>query len=109
MTTKKTKGAPGTWLKLSAERYRAVHIILKHAHVLQIIDDHQLMWHEAAGDTEREYVRARLRRQLMLAGTNVIGFEVASHGAWAFFSNPMLGGALLVLGSAIVYLTDRTH
>ena len=111
MPTTKTskKGAPGQWLKRSAGRNRVVRVILTHAHVLQIIDDHQLMWLEAVDDEERELVRARCRNQLFLAGVNLAGFEVAVHGTVDLMFNPMFGGALLLLGAVIVYFTDRGH
>lgn len=96
-------------LKRFAKRNRAVRLILSHAHALQIVDDHHVMWAEAADDAERESIRARCYHQLWLAAGHAVGFEVAAHGVVAFFFNPMMGGALLVLGAAIIYFTDRGH
>jgi len=101
------KGAPAQWLKRSADRNLVARIILKHAHAIQIIDDHQLMWLEAVDDEERERIRARCRTQLVLAGAHAVGFDVAVHGTVAMMFNPMFGGALLLLGAVIVYFTDR--
>jgi hypothetical protein len=107
MPTLKKKGAPGLWLKRSAERFKPVHIILKHTHALQIIDDHQMMWLQAFDDEERERVRVRCRKQLGLACVNTVGFEVAIYGVLDVMSNPAVGGAVLLLGAIIVYFTDK--
>ena len=86
-----------------------VRVIATHMHLLQITEDHQLMWAEAADDAERESVHRRYQKQLVLAGANAVGFELAMHGTLGFITNPMTGGALLVLGAVIVYFTDRGH
>src|SRR6516164_6910905 len=111
MPTKTTieKGAPGQWLKRSADRTKVARIVLNHAHILQIVDDHQLMYYEAIDDDEREQVRARCRTQVWLAGAHAIGFDVAVHGAVGMMFDPMLGGAVLLLGAIIAFFTDRGH
>lgn len=52
-------------------------------------------------------INVRSRTQLLLAGANAAGFEVAVHGTVDLMFNPMFGGALLLLGAVIVYFTDR--
>lgn len=105
----KKKGAPGQSLKRFAERSTFARIILNHAHALQIVDDHQLMWYEATDEEERECIRARCRKQLQLAGVHVLGIDMATHGAVAMMFDPMVGGAVLLLGAVIAYFTERGH
>ena len=104
-----TKGAPGQWLKRSAERSTVARIILNHAHALQIIDDHQLLWWEAEDEEERERIRARCRKQLLLSGGHAVGFDMAVHGTVAMMFDPMIGGAVFLLGAVITYITRRGH
>lgn len=97
---------PGDRIKKLAAQNPVLRSVLSHAHVLQIIDDHQDMWLATQDEAERSRVRKRLHKQLALAGVNFAGMEVTVHGAvLSIAGDPLHGGSLVVLGIALIYLT----
>lgn len=89
-----------------AEQNRVVRSFLEHTHVLQIIDDHQLLWLATDEEAQRRRVVRRLHRQLARAGVNFAGLEVTVHGAvLAIAGDPLHGGSLVILGIALMYAT----
>ena len=99
---------PGDRIKQLAKRNGVCASVLRHTHVLQIVDDHQAMWLEARSATERLHVELRLRRQLRLAMVNFIGFETVVHGlVTAVAFDPLSGGFLVVAGALIMHITGR--
>ncbi len=98
---------PGIQLRRICDNNKVARVLATKLHLLSITDDHQQMWADAPNDAEREAVCARYRRQVALALVNEAAFAAALHGAGITFVNPMTGGALLVLGSVVMYYT--TH
>jgi len=97
---------PGNRLKKLARRSRIAKTILSHAHMLQIIDDHQAMWLVASSDEERLRIKHRLNQQLARATVNFTGLEVTIHGATVVVFDPLNGGSLILLGVALMYFTS---
>lgn len=95
---------PGNRLKKLAGRNTIFRSILSHAHVLQIIDDHQLMWLMAETEAEKHRIKRRLRKQLALAGVSFGGFELFIHGAVLAPADFHLGSGLVLLGLLVMYI-----
>lgn len=103
---KDQQGFPGDRIKKLAKRNRVLRAIFSHSHVLQIVDDHQAMWFEAANDAEKRRIEQRLRRELTRASVNFIGLEVALHGAvTTVLTDPLHGGSMIVVGAVVMYVT----
>lgn len=85
-----------------ANRSRALHFVLEHCHVLQIIEDHQLMWFESKSDAERRSVCSRLRRQIARALGRVAAFDAGLHGAVVAVSSDFAQGSLLFLAAVVL-------
>ena len=99
-------GPPGNRLKQLAKRSRVLKSAMTHMQVLQIVDDHQFLWFEATTDEERKSVYRRLRMQLALSISSLIGFEVTVHGAVLMAADPMLGGTILLAGIGLMYIVS---
>lgn len=96
-------GLPGSRVQKLASRNAVCRTILSHAHVLQIIEDHQAMWLSAGDAEERERIERRLRKQLALAGVNFVAFETAMHGAAvSMLGDPLIGGSLILVGAVVM-------
>ena len=97
---------PGNRIKKLAAQNRVLRSVLSHAHVLQIIDDHQDMWLATEDEELRRQIQVRLRKQLALAGVNFAGLEVTVHGlVLSIAGDPLHGGSLVILGIALIYAT----
>lgn len=97
-------GLPFNGIKNIAHRYRAIGAFLAHTHVLDIIEDHQVMWAEAPDKPAKDAVVKRLRRQLSYYFGGWIGFETFIHGLLALPATPLSGASLMVVGIAFVWL-----
>jgi hypothetical protein len=99
---------PGDGLKKLAARNVVVHSIFEHTHVLQIIEDHQAMWHTTDDEAQKRLIARRCHKQLALAFVNVAGVEMALHGTYAAIAtDPFHGGSLLVFGLLIMHIAGR--
>lgn len=89
-----------------ARSNRLFEVVLTHSFVLQIVDDHQAMWFDAATAAERRQIEARLRRQIRLALVNFVGFEIFVHGAVVtVLSDPLQGGLVILAGLLLMHAT----
>lgn len=97
-------GLPFNGIKNIAHRYRAIGALLAHTHVLEIIEDHQIMWAEAPDKLAKNAVVKRLRLQLSYYCGGWVGFETFLHGTFTLTGAPLFGASLMVVGMALVWL-----
>ncbi|MDY0744600.1 hypothetical protein SNE35_08785 [Paucibacter sp. R3-3] len=97
-------GLPFDSIKVIAKKNRAVAAFLAHTHVLEIIEDHQVMWVEAPNEAAQTAVVKRLRRQLSYYCGGWIGFETFVHGTVALPATPIFGASLMVIGLTLIWL-----
>ena len=102
--TKPRKEPPGSLLKKLAQNNRVLETLLSHMNVLEVIDDHQLMWFEARTQAEKLQVQRRFQWQLARAGVNTAGVELTLHGTVVAVAGDLFrGGSFFILGTAILY------
>ena len=82
--------------------------IANHLGLIHIIDDHQCLWAEAKSNGEKVKIHQRFRRQVLRGLISFGGFEVTVHGALSTaFGQWWIGSSLIVVGTAILYLTRK--
>ena len=84
-----------------ADRSGALRFVLEEMHILQVIEDHQLMWCECTTDTSRASVCKRLHRQIARAIGRRVVFGIGWHGAGIAISGSFVEGSLLFLAAAV--------
>lgn len=95
------EGLPLDWVLDLAKRSKPLQFVLDHCHVLQIIEDHQLMWSECKTDAERRAVCVRLQRQIARALGRVAAFDAGLHGVVVAVSSDLAQGSLLFLAAVV--------
>jgi hypothetical protein len=99
---------PGDWLKKLAKRSSVFATALAHTHLLQIADDHDDLWHEAATAFEKSAVHRRFRVQIARACVSFGGFELTVHGlVFCGVGELMTGASLMVVGIALMYVLGK--
>lgn len=100
------RGLPGNRLKQLANHRPLLGAIFEHLHVLDIVEDHQLMWLSTDDSAERRRVEVRFRQQIALAFAHEAGWTMTIHGAFAAATGALtVGFSLGVVGAAMFYFT----